>query len=128
MRGAGRDGHGAGCRDGAIGGRSLGGKEVGRDEGDDGRHDQGGAHPLQERPTDDQNREVGGEGCRQTAGTVDDEADCEGPASAQDRAQLSAGEHEGRHHERVERNGGLDSGDGRAEVVCDRRHRYVHNG
>ena len=59
---------------------------------------------------------------------VDDEADHERPATADDVADLAAGEHEHRHHEAVQGDHGLDRGDRRVEVVDQLADRDVHHG
>ena len=103
------------------------GSEVPGDEGHDRRHDQRGADAFEERPADDQHGEVRGEAGGQRADAVDHAADRERPATADDRADLPARDHERGHHQRVEGDGGLDAGDGRAHVVGDGGHRHVHH-
>ena len=58
---------------------------------------------------------------------VDHAADRERALAADDLADLSAGDHQRRHHERVERDRGLDPGDRRPDVLGDRRDRHVHH-
>ena len=55
------------------------------------------------------------------------EPDREGAVPAEDVAQLRAGQHERRHHERVRGDRELDALDGRVEVGDDLRDRHVHD-
>ena len=58
---------------------------------------------------------------------VDGEADRERAVAAEDVAELRAGEHERRHHQRVGGDRELDALDRRVEVLDDLRDRHVHD-
>ena len=102
--------------------------EVRRDERDDRGHDQHRSQALEERPADDQHRQVRGQRRRERPAGVDDAPDRERALAAEDLADLAAGDHQGRHHQRVERDRRLDPGDSRADVLGDRGDRRVHDG
>ena len=58
---------------------------------------------------------------------VDDAPDRERALAADDLADLPAGDHQRRHHQRVERDRRLDPGHGGPDVLGDRRDRRVHH-
>ena len=58
---------------------------------------------------------------------VDDAADRERTLAPDDLADLAARDHERRHHQRVQRDRGLDAGDVGADVLGDGRDRHVHH-
>ena len=117
----------AGRGDQAVGAGPFGAAEVGGDERDDRRQDQRGADALQDRPADHQHRQVRRERGGERAAAVDHAADREGALAADDLADLAAGDHERRHHQRVEGDRRLDPGHGRADVLGDGRDRDVHH-
>ena len=90
-------------------------------------HHQHRAEALDAGPADEQHAEIRAQGRGQRADAVDREADRERPVAAEDVAQLRAEQHERRHHQRVERDRGLDPLDRRVEVVDDLRDRDVHD-
>ena len=100
---------------------------VGGDEGGDGRDDHDGAEALDERPAQEQGRQVGAEGGGQGPGPVDGQADGERSLAAPDVADLGAHEHERGHDQGVGGDGQLDALDGRVEVLDDLRDRHVHD-
>ena len=126
-QGADRDRDGARTHDQPVGGRATLGREVRRDECHDRRHDQRRADPLEQRPTENEHRQVRRQGRRQRTRPVDDTADHEGASSPDHRADLAAGDHQHRHDQRVERDRRLDPGDRGADVLGDRGDRHVHH-
>ncbi len=125
---AGRDRHRARGRDQSVGGGAFVGREVGRDQSHDGRHDQRRADALQERPADQQLGEVLRDAGGERPGRVDHQADAHRLAAPHDGAELAAGDHQRGHHQRVQRDRGLDAGDRGAQVGRDRGHGHVHHG
>jgi hypothetical protein len=123
------DGNGArpGRGDEAVGLRPLLEAEVAGDQRDDRRQDQRGADALEERPAEQEHRQALRERGRQRPQAVDHAPDREGPLPAYEGADLAAGDHQHRHHQRVGRDGALDPGNGRSHVVGDRRDRDVHD-
>ena len=63
----------------------------------------------------------------QRAAGVDDASDRERALAPDHLTDLPAGDHQRRHHERVERDRGLDPGHRRSDVLGDRRDRRVHD-
>ena len=113
--------------DEAVGLRPGLDREVAGHQRDDRRHDQRGADALEERPADDEDREARRERRGQRAGGVDDAADGEGAAAADDAADLAAGDHQAGHHQRVQGDGRLDAGDRGAHVLGHGGDRDVHD-
>ena len=113
--------------DEAVGLGPRRGREVAGHEGDDGRHDEHGADALEERPADDQHREVGRDRRGRRAAAVDDAADREGALEADDAADLAAQHHEAGHDQRVEGDRRLDAGDRGADVLGDGGDGDVHH-
>ena len=111
----------------AVGARPALGREVARDERDDRGKDQGRADPLQERPPDDEDREVRRDRRREGPSAVDHAPDRERALASDQRPDLAPRDHEHRHHERVERDRRLDARDRGADVLGDRRDRDVHD-
>ena len=103
------------------------GAEVGRHERDDRGQDQRRADPLEERPADQQDRQRRRDRGGERARAVDHAADRERPLAADQGADLAAGDHQRRHHQRVEGDRGLDPGDVRPDVLGDGRDRDVHH-
>ena len=118
----------AGRGDQAVGARAVRLAEVGRDQGDDRGHDQHRPDALEERPADDQHGQVRGQRGRERPARVDDAPDRERALAAEDLADLPTGDHQRRHHQRVERDRGLDPGDRGPDVLGDRGDRRVHHG
>ena len=118
----------AGGGDEPVRARAVGLPEVRRDERHDRRHDQHRAEAFEERPADDQHRQVRGQRRRQRSAGVDDAPDRERALPADDLADLAAGDHQGGHHQRVQRDRRLDPGDRRPDVAGDRGDRRVHDG
>src|SRR5664280_2900769 len=114
-------------RDQSVGGRPTLLREIAGHKCDDGRHDQRGPEALQARPSDDQHGQVGGEGRDQRPGSVDHQADGEGPTPPDECADLPTGDHEGGHHQGVEGDRRLNAGHGGAEVVGHRPDGDVHD-
>ena len=110
-----------------VGARALGLAEVRRDQRHDRGHDQHRAQALQARPADHQHRQVRRQRGRQRPAGVDDAADRERALAAEDLADLAAGDHQRRHHERVHRDRRLDPGHRRVEILGDRRDRRIHH-
>ena len=94
----------------------------------DGRNHECRAEALDQRPADQQHREVLRERRDQRADAVDDHADREGAPAAPDVTQLAAGEHEGGHRQRVTGDRRLEVVDRRVEVRRDLGQRHVHDG
>ena len=117
-----------GGRDQPVGARALGLAEVRRDQRHDRGHDQHRAQALQARPADHQHRQVRRQRRRQRPARVDDAADRERALAPEDLADLAAGDHQRRHHERVHRDRRLDPGHRRVEILRDGRDRRVHHG
>ena len=105
-----RGGDRAGGGDEPVGARALGLAEVRRDQRHDRGHDQHRAQALQARPADHQHRQVRRQRRRQRPAGVDDAADRERALAAEDLADLPAGDHQRRHHQRVQRDRRLDPG------------------
>ena len=114
--------------DDGVGGRPVAALVVAGDERGQGGQHQRRADALEDRPAEGQL----GHGLRdrgqRRAAAVDHQADGEGPAAADDVADLAAGEHQHRHHQRVEGDDGLDGGDGGVEVGDELADRHVHDG
>ncbi len=125
----GADGDGDGRRGGdqAVGFRPLRGHEVAGHQSDDGRHDQHRADALEERPADDEHREVGRQRGGQRAAAVDDATNRERLLAPDDAADLAARDHEAGHHQCVEGDGRLHARDGGAEILGDGGYRHVHD-
>ncbi len=70
---------------------------------------------------------VGDERGHGAAASVHDAPDHERALSAEDLTDLPSGDHERGHDQRVERDGDLDAGHGRAEVLCHRGDGHVHD-
>ena len=123
------DGHGdrACRRDESVRGRPPLGREVPGDERDDRRQDQSRADALEERPAEEQRRQVLRDRGDERAAAVDHAADRERPLAADDGADLRPGDHQRRHDERVGGDRALDPGDGGADVLRDRCDRDVHH-
>ena len=102
--------------------------EVRRHERDDRGQDQRGPDALQERPSEHQHGEARGDRGDERAATVDRAADRKRALAAEYLTELAAGDHQRRHHQRVERDRRLNPGHGRAHIVGDRRDRHVHDG
>ena len=113
--------------DDPVGERTILPLIVGRGQSGDGRDDEHGAQPFDERPADEEHAEVWAQRGGQRAEPVDGETDGEGPVAPPDVAELGPDEHECRHHERVGGDRELDAGHGRVEVVHDLRDRDVHH-
>ena len=101
--------------------------EVGGDQGDHRRHHQRGADPLEDRPAEHQARDAPGGRRERRAAAVDAEPDREDASPSHDVAQLAAGEHQPRHHQRVERDHDLDRGHRGVEVLDELGDRDVHH-
>ena len=93
----------------------------------DGGDDEDGAEALDERPADEQDRQVRRDAGDERPRAVDDKADPERPLGAPPVADLAADEHERRHDQRVQRDRGLHPDDGRVQVRRHRRDRHVHH-
>ena len=104
-----RDGDRARRRDEPVGRGPPLGREVAGDERDDRRQDQRRADALEERPAEEQDRQVLRERGRERAAAVDHAADRERALAADHRADLRAGDHQRRHHERVRGDRALDA-------------------
>ena len=111
----------------AVRARPALGREVAGDQCDDRGHDQRRPDPLQERPPEEQDREVRRQCGRQRPGAVDHQPQHERTLATDDRADLAAGDHQHRHDQRVQDDGGLDPGDGRPEIVGHGGDRDVHD-
>ncbi len=99
-----------GGRDQPVGRGPALDREVAGDERDDRGQDQRRADALEERPAEQQHRQVRGDRGRERAAAVDHAADRERALAADDRADLGAGDHQRRHHERVRGDRALDPG------------------
>ena len=117
----------AGGRHQPVGTRPLGPREVRSDERHDRRHDQDRAESLQERPADDQHRQAVRQRGRQRPTRVDHAPERKRTLAADDLPDPPAGDHERRHHQRVQRDRRLDPGHIGADVFGDRRDRRVHH-
>ena len=85
--------------------------------GPNGRHDQRSADAFEEGPADQQHPQVRGDRGRERSDALDDATNREGASSPDDGANLSAGEHQCRRQQRVERNGRLDPAHGGSQVA-----------
>ena len=110
-----------------VGQRAVAALVGGGGERCDRGHHQHGAEPLDPRPADQQDGEVGAQRRRERSDPVDRQADRERAVAAQDVAELRAEQHECRHHERVQRDRRLNALDRRVEVLDDLRDRHVHD-
>ena len=117
----------AGGTDQAVRARPAPRREVPRHERHDRRHDERRPDPFEDRPSEEQHREVRREGGGQRSRAVDRQPEDECPLATDDRADLPARDHQHRHHERVEDDRALDPRDRRAEVLRDRGDRHVHD-
>ena len=116
-----------GSGDQPVGAGTLGLCEVRRHQRHDRRHDQHRPQPLKERPAEHQHRQAMRQGGGQRAAGVDDASDRERAFAPDHLTDLPAGDHQRRHHERVERDRGLDPGHRRSDILGDRRDRRVHD-
>jgi hypothetical protein len=99
----------------------------GRNQRHDRREHKRRAKPLDKRPADQQDRQVGAERGGQRSKPIDPEAKSERPVAPDDVAELRPREHEGRHDQRVRRDRQLHALDRRVEVRDDLRDRHVHD-
>src|SRR6266566_1268084 len=83
--------------------------------------------PSRKRPSDYQDAEVRRQSGRERPGCVDHATDRESASTSDNGPNLASGEHQGRHHECVERDSSLDPCDRRADVFRDCRNRHVHH-
>ena len=97
-------------------------------QGGDRRDHQAGAEPLDQRPAEKQDLDVRADRGDQRAGPVDAEADRKDPPAPVHVAELRAGEHERRHHERVGGDRELHLRHRRIEVGDHLGDRHVHDG
>ncbi len=112
----------------AVGDRSVRSLVVAGDQRDHRRQDQRRADPLQDRPAERQRGHAPGGGGQPRPDAVDAEADREGPSPPPDVAELAAGQHQPRHHQRVEGDHRLDRRHRGVEVVDQLGDRDVHHG
>ena len=103
------------------------GREVDSDQSHNGGHDQRGADAFQERPSEYQDAEVWRKSGRERSGSIDHAANRESASTTDNGPDLASGEHQGCHHECVERDSCLDPGNRRANIVSNRRNRHVHD-
>ena len=123
----GRDGDRGDAPEQRVGDRAVAALVAGGGERRDRGDHEHCAEPLDARPADQQDAEVGAQGRGERPDPVDRQADREGAVAAEDVAELRAEQHERRHHERVEGDRGLHALDRRVEVVDDLRDRDVHD-
>ena len=110
-----------------VGAGTLGLGEVRRHQRHDRRHDQHRPQALKERPAEHQHRQAMRQRGGQRAAGVDDASDRECALAPDHLTDLPAGDHQRRHHERVQRDRGLDPGHRRSHILRDRRDRRVHD-
>ena len=97
-----------------------------RREDVDGRDQQGGADPFEDRVAEDEDAETRRDCAHQRADPVDGEADREAPLAAPPVGQLAAGDHEGGHHQQEHGDRDLYALHGRVEVLADVGDHHVH--
>ena len=96
-------------------------------EGRDSRDHECRAEALDDRPANEQHREIWRDGRDERADAVDHEADGKGAFRSPSVPKLSAEQHEGRHHERVNRDGGLKANHGGVEILHHLGDGHVHH-
>ena len=84
------------------------------------------AEPADDRPEDDDRGQALGEGHRQRADRVAEQAQHVRPLAADQVADLAADQDERGRHERLERDRRLHAADRRVQIVNHRRDRHVH--
>ena len=87
---------------------------------------QRGAEPADDRPENDDRRQVLGDGHGHRAGRVAQQPQHERPLAAEEVADLAADQDERGGDQRLERDRALDRADGRVEVIDHRGDRHVH--
>ena len=113
--------------DHGVGGLAFLALEVPGDQRRHGRKDERRADPLEDRPTQRQDRHRLGDRGQGRSAPVDDQTDRERPSPADDVADLAAGEHQHGHHQAVEGDHRLDHRDRGVEVRDQLADRHVHH-
>ena len=116
-------GRGADQRVGPLPGGAL---EVSVNQGLHRRQQKRRAEAPEDRPEDDDRDQVLGERHRQRADRVAQQAEHVRPPSPDQVTDLAGDQDERGRHERLERDRGLDTADGRVQVVNHRRDRDIH--
>ena len=94
----------------------------------DGRDHQDRSQALDQRPAEEEDGQVRRHGGDEGPGPVDEQADREGPLGPPPFAELPADQHQGRHHQGVQRDRGLQADDGGVQVRDDLGDGHVHHG
>jgi hypothetical protein len=82
---------------------------------------------LGQTPSRDEHRKIAADGCQQAPDDVDDNTHHEGPLHPDNIGELATEEHEGGHHQRVESDGTLHSGDRRVQVFYESLDGHIHD-
>ncbi len=97
-----------------------------RREDVDGWDQEGGAHTLENRVTEDQDPQPGRDGTEHRTHRVNGETQREAPLPPPSVRQLAAGDHEGRHHQQEQRDRDLHALDRGVQVLADVIDHDVH--
>ncbi len=114
------------CADERIGLLLCRAFEIAVDEGLHRRQQERGAEAADDRPEDDDRRQVLGEGHRHSAGRVRQQTHDISPLATEEVADLAADQDERSGDQRLERDRALDGAHRGVEVPDDRRDRHVH--
>ncbi len=110
-----------------VGRLAAGAFEVAGDQRRERREDERGADAFEDRPSQRQDGHRLRRRGQRRAARIDDQADDERPSTADDVADLGAGEDQHRHHQAVEGDDGLDRGHRGVEVLDQLTDRDVHH-